>query len=147
MLVRRAVLEQVGPLDEGLISLCEHNDICLKVMGLGRGVWLEPAARVTYVPTVRTVADYLCFCYRWRDAAATATLDHFWRSWDLLPSPTQRELFNVNRGLRWRGQPRPRRLHNSITARVVARLAHLLSLTSRSDLRVEAHTMPDADRG
>jgi GT2 family glycosyltransferase len=143
MLVRCAVLVEIAPLDEQLISLCEHNDICLKVMRLGRGIWLEPAARVTYAPTVRTVADYLFFCYRWRDAAARATLDHFWRSWSLAPSPKQRELFRDNRILRWHGQPRPRRVNNRITAPVVARLAHLLSLMSRpSQPRVEAHTMP-----
>ncbi len=126
MLARTSVLERLGPLDEGLISLCEHNDLCMRVRQLGEEVWFEPSARVTYVPTIKSVADYLCFCYRWRDRASRATIDHFWQSWDITPtSPMRMELMRFTREHRALGQPRPRRINAAISARVAAAFGEL----------------------
>lgn len=50
VLVRRSLFERVGALDEGLLSLHEHIDLCLLAREAGGAVWFEPDARVAYVP-------------------------------------------------------------------------------------------------
>ncbi len=132
MLVRRLVFDLIGPLDEGLLSRCEQTDLCLKVRERGLEVWLEPAARVAYMPTWGTLADYLCWCYRWRDSASSASLDHFSRSWQLVPDwPHRRELERFPPAHRAMVQPRPRRVNALVTARVAARVASVRDLIGR----------------
>ena len=132
MLVKMSVLQRTGPLDEGLTALCEHNDICMKVQALGEEVWFEPAARVTYLPTVETLADYLCFCYRWRDSASRATIKHFWASWNLTSnSPAALELMRFTTEHRKLGQPRPKRVNAACSARIAAAVGQIGRLAAR----------------
>jgi hypothetical protein len=53
MLVRTDVLgeRRLGPLDEGLLSMAEHTDLCLLVRQHGGEVYFEPNAVVTYITT------------------------------------------------------------------------------------------------
>lgn len=132
MLVRRSVLRRTGPLDEGLTALCEHNDICMKVQALDEEVWFEPAARVTYVPTVKTLADYLCFCYRWRDSASRATIKHFWASWNLTSnSPAALELMRFATEHRALGQPRPKRVNAAYSAHLAVAVGQIGRVAAR----------------
>lgn len=49
MLVRRAVLEQVGLLDEGFFMYAEEVDWCLRIRQAGWAIWQVPQAQVTHV--------------------------------------------------------------------------------------------------
>lgn len=48
VLVRRAALEAVGPMDEGMFMYFEDADYGLRVRAAGFGVWYWPAARVVH---------------------------------------------------------------------------------------------------
>lgn len=84
LLVRAEIFDQVGPLDEALLSTREHIDFCLTVLHAGGTVYCEPAAVVTYVPDPpRSAADLLYFSLRWSDAWEIQSLEHFCQKWDL----------------------------------------------------------------
>lgn len=83
-LVRRDVLDRVGPLDERLLSAAEHTDLCLLVRRGGGEVYLEPASVVTYVPPPPfESADLQYFQLRWSDAWNQATIERFREKWCL----------------------------------------------------------------
>ena len=84
MLVRRSVFDELGSLDERLMSALEHEDLCLAVRARGGSVYFEPAAKVTYIPPPPfALSDYPYFMLRWSDAWNTATLRHFQQKWSL----------------------------------------------------------------
>jgi glycosyltransferase involved in cell wall biosynthesis len=82
MLVRREVFDQVGPLDEQMLSLREHSDFCLSVREAGGSVWFDPDVAATYArPRLPTLAD-IGFCLvRWSDEWNRKTVEHFNRKW------------------------------------------------------------------
>lgn len=66
MLVDMQVFDRFGPLDEKLLSVAEHWDLCLTVRNAGGRVIIEPASEVTYSPPTRlTAADAQFFNLRW----------------------------------------------------------------------------------
>jgi GT2 family glycosyltransferase len=84
MLVRRAVLDKLGPLDPELYSTREHLDLCLSIEAAGGEVWFEPSALVTYsTPPPLAWYDVSFFLRRWSDAWTRASLDRFYDKWDL----------------------------------------------------------------
>jgi GT2 family glycosyltransferase len=84
MLARREVLQQIGLLDEGMMSTREHIDLCLAVREIGGTVWFEPSAVVTYVPAQSFEwSDIPYYLLRWSDAWGGASLQHFERKWNL----------------------------------------------------------------
>jgi GT2 family glycosyltransferase len=65
VLLRRSALDQV-PIDTGLLSILEHNALCLGITAAGGSIWLEPDAQVTYWPVTRpTPEDLDYFLTRW----------------------------------------------------------------------------------
>jgi GT2 family glycosyltransferase len=84
VLVRRDVFENLGPLDEGLMSLCDHSDLCMAVRRAGGEVWLEPSIAIAYRPPRHVGgADRWYWIVRWSDAANRASLDRFREKWKL----------------------------------------------------------------
>src|SRR5579863_629961 len=91
MLVRREIFQQLGPLDEALLSTREHVDLCLSVRQSGGTVWLEPNAVVTHAsdsvwPVVAASfawTDIPYYVLRWSDTWGQASLHHFERKWNL----------------------------------------------------------------
>lgn len=89
MLVRKAVFEKLGRLDEELLSSREHIDLCLQVREAGGSVWFEPASVVTYVPPPPFAAsDLPYYLLRWSDGWASATYRHFNEKWRLDEDPS-----------------------------------------------------------
>jgi GT2 family glycosyltransferase len=82
MLVRANVFDKLGPLDEGLMSVAEHTDLCLLVRKHGGRVYFEPEAVVTYVVTggVR-LFDLRYFLRRWSEAWTAASVEGFCVKW------------------------------------------------------------------
>ena len=86
VLVSMAAFRQLGPLDEGLLNHSEHADLCLSIREAGGKVYLEPAARITYVPPRRlSDEDRSFFELRWSEAWSRASLDRFIAKWELAP--------------------------------------------------------------
>jgi GT2 family glycosyltransferase len=86
MLVRTATLQQLGPLDERLLSTGEHIDICLAVAKRGGEIYLEPASRVAYLPPdALDSAEREYFQLRWSEAWTRATFSRLYEKWRLSP--------------------------------------------------------------
>ena len=49
MMVRRAVLEQIGGLDAGFFMYFEETDFCRRAVEAGWGVWYVPASRIIHL--------------------------------------------------------------------------------------------------
>jgi len=83
-LVRRSVLGRLGPFDERLPSINEHNDFAMAVRAGGGSVWCEPKAVVTYLSgRTLTPLDRSFFEWRWSDAANRASVERFREKWQL----------------------------------------------------------------
>lgn len=66
VLVRKSLLDRLGPFDEQVLSLCDHADFCLQAMASGAQIWIEPAARLKFfVPEGLPVVDRAFFARRW----------------------------------------------------------------------------------
>lgn len=90
VLVRRAALDALGPLDEGLLCMQEHIDLCLGVAAAGGEVWFEPSSVVTYVgPPPLKLADLPYYLLRWSETWNDRTLEHFEQKRGVRPPPTQ----------------------------------------------------------
>lgn len=84
MLVRREAFEQVGFLDELLLSNREHPDLCLRVRQAGGTVFLEPSSLVTWMaPPPVQLQDLPFFLRRWSDEWNWCSLCHFRDKWGL----------------------------------------------------------------
>lgn len=84
MLVKREIFDQIGPLDNKLLSTREHIDFCMTVINAGGTIYCEPASVVTYVPDVLyRWSDLAYFMLRWSDAWEVQSLKHFRKKWGL----------------------------------------------------------------
>ncbi len=86
ILVRTDVLRQVGSLDEGLPSLNEHLDLCMKIERVDGKIIFEPASVVSYVPASASMPFWLSdvefFSERWSQANNLQSIRHFYEKWD-----------------------------------------------------------------
>ena len=84
MLVKRSVFDQVGGLDEKLLSTREHIDFCLNVSQVGGKIYCEPESVVTYVPDILyRWSDLAFFMLRWSDEWEVKSLKWFRKKWNL----------------------------------------------------------------
>lgn len=84
MLLRTDILQRLGPLDEGLLSLHEHIDVCMAVRRAGGSIYIEPRAITSYVPTPPYEwSDVPYFMLRWSEVWNLATVRHFNKKWDV----------------------------------------------------------------
>lgn len=91
VLVQRRAFDEIGPLDEGLLSTREHLDLCLQVRAAGGEVWSELTSWVTYdhpPPVTRT--DLPFFMLRWSETWTMASLRHFVDKYGLAPEYLER---------------------------------------------------------
>jgi GT2 family glycosyltransferase len=86
MLARRETLLAHGPLDEELLSAAEHLDLCLFVTERGGTIYLEPSARVSYVPPPPLdPMDRRYFRLRWSEAWTARSMARMREKWRLDP--------------------------------------------------------------
>lgn len=57
LIIRREVIEQIGPLDEGLYTYFDDPDYCLNARRAGWEVWYVPASRVSHLGGQSTGVD------------------------------------------------------------------------------------------
>jgi glycosyltransferase involved in cell wall biosynthesis len=82
-LVRRAIFDRIGPLDEQITGAAEHVDLALHLRQLGSRGFVEPSAIVSYLPTAYTVGDLDTYGRRWSEEWYFATMDHLVSKWNL----------------------------------------------------------------
>lgn len=108
VLVRTAVFERIGRLDEAMLSSKEHIDFSMTVKQSGGEVWFEPASVVTYVFPCRarpmSPEDWPYFALRWSDSYGRRSLDHFFRKWRIASDPGYvKAKTNIYVTRRWQG--------------------------------------------
>ncbi len=92
VLVAMDAFERLGPLDEMLLSHCEHGDFCLLVRQEGHKVYIEPNSRITYIPPrILDPADREFFRLRWSEAWASASIRRLVEKWNLCPDHPELE--------------------------------------------------------
>ena len=112
LLVRKSMLDDLGPFDPELPALHEHCDLCLQIENAGGTLWLEPSAVVTYVPPDRLARSDRAFWFlRWSHSWSTQSLEHFAAKWDTDPGdPARQETIQYSRFHRRLGVPHLRSL-------------------------------------
>lgn len=84
MLIRRAVIDDIGPFDERMLSMCDHEDFVLLAHKAGWPLWYEPASRITYLLFVPlTVEDRGFWQTRWSEEWNETSLASFSEKWGL----------------------------------------------------------------
>lgn len=83
VLIRRALFDRIGPLDEGMMTTYEHVDFCLMAREAGASVWFEPTSIVTYFsPPPLAASDVSYYVTRWNDAWSIQSMQHFMKKWN-----------------------------------------------------------------
>jgi GT2 family glycosyltransferase len=81
-LIRKSIIDRLGPLDEGMLNTKEHMDFCMSVINAGEQVYFEPASVVTYVPGPPLErSDLTFYMLRWSDEWTLKSLHHFRDKW------------------------------------------------------------------
>ena len=84
MLIKRSIFDEIGALDEKLLSTREHIDFCLNVSQAGGKIYCEPESVVTYVPDILyRWSDLAFFMLRWSDEWEVKSLKRFRKKWNL----------------------------------------------------------------
>jgi GT2 family glycosyltransferase len=84
VLVRTAIFERIGFLDEAMLNTKEHLDLCMSVIQVGGTIYFEPASVVTYVPGPPIEwTDLPFYMLRWSDAWTLASLHRLRDKWNL----------------------------------------------------------------
>ncbi len=86
VLARRDLFDEVGLLDEQLLSMAEETDFCLSALQAGRQVSLEPNCQVSYVPPYQMAwSDLPFFFMRWSDAWCETSVRRMQEKYQLSP--------------------------------------------------------------
>jgi hypothetical protein len=84
MLVRTALLRDLGQLDDQLLNTREHIDLCMEAAARGGSIWFEPCSVVTYLNDAPLKpSDLHYYMLRWGDDWERRSLTHVARKWDL----------------------------------------------------------------
>ncbi len=115
VLARMDMLEKIGGLDEALLCHAEHGDFSMTATKNGYEIWLEPEAKITYVPPQHlTREDRQFFFLRWSEHWMLANQQHFKNKWGL------EHISNKHgRGLEWL------RMHRSYGCQSIHRVRKL----------------------
>lgn len=134
VLVRTAIFERIGCLDEAMLNTKEHLDFCMTVAQAGGTVYFEPTSLVTYVPgPPLALTDLPFYMLRWSDGWTLASLQHLQQKWNL----TEDGYFRVKyKKLGWRRymtiiSPLAARLtfghSNHLLTRILIRIDHVFN--------------------
>jgi GT2 family glycosyltransferase len=76
LLMNMDTYRSLGPLDEKLLNVAEHSDLCLAVKNAGKQIYLEPSSVITYqIPDRLDAIDREYFALRWSESWTQATLE------------------------------------------------------------------------
>jgi GT2 family glycosyltransferase len=84
MLARTEIFSRLGELDEGLMSILEHPDLCMSVSHAGGSIFYVADAVICHlIPPPFEPYDIPYFLLRWSEEWNRASVDRFARKWDL----------------------------------------------------------------
>lgn len=84
LLVRRDILDQLGPLDEQLKSMGDHEDLMLGIREAGGEAWVDAASVVVYLTMVPLDPDEVAYWQlRWSEEWNRRSVARFTEKWHL----------------------------------------------------------------
>jgi len=84
VLIRKSLLDRMGPFDEAYLASSEHLDFSFAVRQSGGSVFFEPRAVISYIPPPPlALSDTPYYTMRWSDEWTVASEQHFHRKWGL----------------------------------------------------------------
>jgi GT2 family glycosyltransferase len=87
VLMRRELFDELGPCDEGFLSLQEHLDVSLLITQAGGSVYAEPEARVAFpYDSLLDRYDIEYARLRWSDDWNRRSTQHFVEKWKIDPA-------------------------------------------------------------
>lgn len=164
MLVRTAIFDRIGLLDEGFSCTKEYLDFCMTVTRAGGQIYLEPKSVVTFLthppaPALQW-ADIPYFMLRWSDAWELSNLLHFQKKWNLeessyfqkryhkLGQRRRKALINpIAKRFKFLGQPTKKWIENQLF-QIEKRLNRILTdrhaqVTTATHKKIETLHQPD----
>lgn len=86
LLMRRTLLDAMGPFDERVRSIADHEDVVLGAARLGFECWFEPSSVVLFMNKIPLDDDEIGFWQlRWSEAFNNDGLDRFAEKWEIDP--------------------------------------------------------------
>jgi hypothetical protein len=86
VLVSRALLDRIAPLDESLLPGLDGIDLALRASDVGASIFLEPTALVAHpAPGDMVASDVPWFRTRWSDEWLESSREHFAERWGVAP--------------------------------------------------------------
>jgi hypothetical protein len=84
ILARTEIFSRLGKLDEGLMSILDHEDLCMCVTRAGGSIFYVADATICHlIPPPFEQYDIPYFLLRWGDEWNRPSVEHFARKWDL----------------------------------------------------------------
>lgn len=84
VLARKAMLDDIGPLDPNILGLTDEVDMAFLARQKGWSIWFEPSAVVTYaVGRAISWREIPFFCVRWQQSRVLNSERHFRAKWGL----------------------------------------------------------------
>lgn len=94
VLARKAMLDDIGPLDPNLTGLTDEVDMAFLAKQNGWSIWFEPSSVVTYaVGRAISWREIPFFCIRWQQSRVLKSERHFRTKWGLNPDVTREKRF------------------------------------------------------
>lgn len=86
-LARKAMLDEIGPFDERIRSIGDHEDLVLLADRAGWELYYEPASQVVFRQFVKlTPEDRGFWQLHWSEQWIQPSLDHFAEKWNIHPN-------------------------------------------------------------
>jgi len=87
VLVRKSLMEKVGPMDNNIISTKDYVDFCLNVLNAGGTIWTEPKSVITFILPRGEYSlqriDWPYFLLRWSKKWEEKSIDNLQEKWGL----------------------------------------------------------------
>lgn len=84
LMMRRSFIDELGPLDEELRTLGDHEDVLLYAHRHGHEAWVEPSSRVVYLKFPLVTDDEIGYWQlRWCEEWNKHSLDHLMAKWGI----------------------------------------------------------------
>ena len=84
ILARTEIFDRLGKLDEGIMGVLDHEDLCLSVLKAGGSIYYVADSTIRHlIPPPFKSYDLPYFLLRWSEEWNRASLEHFARKWNL----------------------------------------------------------------
>ena len=149
-LTRRAMLDEIGPFDERIRSIADHEDLVLTAREAGWEFFYEPASEVVFLQFAHLTAEDRGFWQlHWSEEWIEQSIDHFARKWSVRTDvgwPEEARRWSSQRRTMWYiGTPAPLAFVGKVFRKLLFH-PHLTALVRGPEYRLMARPGQREDR-